>query len=172
MPSGAQTEASILGEDECFKSSKRCDQRKGSIPTVEFEGEPYRARVSFFLGNLQPGKGPGTDRDRPGKPSGCPHSTLTEWQRFVYGSSFSAALRRPPRPRCCTFQRRPASGCPLMRVSSTPSSARRYCLGPLSSGASSFIMRSNFTRWSGLRICMMRVLPVARRSSSCSCRLS
>jgi mannose-6-phosphate isomerase-like protein (cupin superfamily) len=42
-----------------FQILKRCDQRKGSIATVEFEGEPYGAGVSFFLGNLQPGKGPG-----------------------------------------------------------------------------------------------------------------
>ena len=42
-----------------FEILKRCDQRKGSIAAVEFEGEPYGAGVSFFLGNLQPGKGPG-----------------------------------------------------------------------------------------------------------------
>ena len=36
-----------------------CDQRKGAIAKVEFEGEPYGAGVSFFLGNLPPGKGPG-----------------------------------------------------------------------------------------------------------------
>jgi len=35
------------------------DQRKGSIATVEFEGKPYGAGVSFFLGNIEPGKGPG-----------------------------------------------------------------------------------------------------------------
>lgn len=42
-----------------FRVLKRCDQRRGSIAAVEFEGEPYGAGVSFFLGNLQPGKGPG-----------------------------------------------------------------------------------------------------------------
>jgi mannose-6-phosphate isomerase-like protein (cupin superfamily) len=42
-----------------FQMLHRGDQRKGSIATVEFEGEPYGAGVSFFLGNLQPGKGPG-----------------------------------------------------------------------------------------------------------------
>ncbi len=42
-----------------FQILKRCDQRKGSIATVEFEGRPYGAGVSFFLGNLQPGQGPG-----------------------------------------------------------------------------------------------------------------
>jgi mannose-6-phosphate isomerase-like protein (cupin superfamily) len=42
-----------------FQILNRCDQRKGSIATVEFEGEPYGAGVSFFLGNLPPGKGPG-----------------------------------------------------------------------------------------------------------------
>ncbi len=35
------------------------DQRKGKIAAVEFEGEPYGAGISFFLGNLEPGKGPG-----------------------------------------------------------------------------------------------------------------
>ena len=35
------------------------DQRKGKIANVEFEGEPYGAGVSFFLGNIEPGKGPG-----------------------------------------------------------------------------------------------------------------
>lgn len=35
------------------------DQRKGSIATVAFEGEEYEAGVSFFLGNLAPGTGPG-----------------------------------------------------------------------------------------------------------------
>ncbi len=42
-----------------FQILKRCHQRKGSIATVEFEGEPYGAGVSFFLGNLQPGNDPG-----------------------------------------------------------------------------------------------------------------
>lgn len=42
-----------------FQILNRCHQRKGSIATVEFEGEPYGAGVSFFLGNLPPGKGPG-----------------------------------------------------------------------------------------------------------------
>ena len=34
------------------------DQRKGAIAAVEFEGEPYGAGVSFFIGDLEPGKGP------------------------------------------------------------------------------------------------------------------
>ena len=42
-----------------FRILNRCDQRKGSIAAVEFEGEPYGAGISFFLGNLPPGKGPG-----------------------------------------------------------------------------------------------------------------
>ncbi|HEY2014267.1 MAG TPA: cupin domain-containing protein [Bryobacteraceae bacterium] len=42
-----------------FRILKRSDQRNGAIATVEFEGEPYGAGVSFFLGNLPPGKGPG-----------------------------------------------------------------------------------------------------------------
>ena len=42
-----------------FQILRPGDQRKGSIAAVEFEGEPYGAGVSFFLGNLPPGKGPG-----------------------------------------------------------------------------------------------------------------
>jgi mannose-6-phosphate isomerase-like protein (cupin superfamily) len=42
-----------------FRILHRGDQRKGSIAAVEFEGQPYGAGVSFFVGNLQPGKGPG-----------------------------------------------------------------------------------------------------------------
>ena len=42
-----------------FHILHRRDQRKGAIATVEFEGEPYGAGISFFLGNLPPGKGPG-----------------------------------------------------------------------------------------------------------------
>jgi mannose-6-phosphate isomerase-like protein (cupin superfamily) len=42
-----------------FQILHRGDQRKGKIASVEFEGEPYGAGVSFFLGNVQPGKGPG-----------------------------------------------------------------------------------------------------------------
>ena len=45
-----------------FHILKRRDQRKGAIATVEFEGEPYGAGVSFFQGNLLPGKGPGLHR--------------------------------------------------------------------------------------------------------------
>ena len=42
-----------------FHILKRRDQKKGSIAAVEFEGESYGAGISFFLGNLPPGKGPG-----------------------------------------------------------------------------------------------------------------
>lgn len=45
-----------------FHIVKHRDQRKGAIAKVEFEGEPYGAGVSFFEGNLQPGKGPGLHR--------------------------------------------------------------------------------------------------------------
>ncbi len=34
------------------------DQRKGAIAAVEFQGESYGAGVSFFIGDLEPGKGP------------------------------------------------------------------------------------------------------------------
>ena len=42
-----------------FHILKPCDQRKGPIAKVEFEGAPYGAGLSFFEGNLPPGKGPG-----------------------------------------------------------------------------------------------------------------
>jgi mannose-6-phosphate isomerase-like protein (cupin superfamily) len=42
-----------------FRILKPSDQKKGAIAKVEFEGEPYGAGVSFFVGNLPPGKGPG-----------------------------------------------------------------------------------------------------------------
>ncbi len=45
-----------------FHILHRRDQRKGSIATVEFEGEQYGAGISFFLGNLTAGKGPGPHR--------------------------------------------------------------------------------------------------------------
>ena len=38
---------------------KRRDQRRGAIASVEFEGEPYGAGISFFHGSLSPGRGPG-----------------------------------------------------------------------------------------------------------------
>lgn len=41
-----------------FHVLHRSDQRKGIIATVEFEGMPYNAGASFFLGDLAPGKGP------------------------------------------------------------------------------------------------------------------
>jgi mannose-6-phosphate isomerase-like protein (cupin superfamily) len=42
-----------------FHILNRRDQRKGSLAEVQFEGEPYGAGISFFRGNLAPGKGPG-----------------------------------------------------------------------------------------------------------------
>ena len=42
-----------------FHILHRHDQRKGAIAEVEFEGEPYEAGISFFVGDLEPGKGPG-----------------------------------------------------------------------------------------------------------------
>lgn len=41
-----------------FHIVHRSDQRKGAIADVAFEGEPYGAGVSFFIGDLEPGKGP------------------------------------------------------------------------------------------------------------------
>ena len=38
------------------------DQSKGSIAAVEFEGAPHGSEVSFFLGDLVSGKGPGLHR--------------------------------------------------------------------------------------------------------------
>jgi len=37
----------------------RSDQKQGNIAKVQFEGKPYGAGVSFFRGDLPPGKGPG-----------------------------------------------------------------------------------------------------------------
>jgi mannose-6-phosphate isomerase-like protein (cupin superfamily) len=34
------------------------DQHPGAIAAVEFQGAPYGAGVSFFVGDLAPGKGP------------------------------------------------------------------------------------------------------------------
>ena len=42
-----------------FHILHRDDQRRGAIAAVEFEGEPYGSDVSFLLGDLLPGKGPG-----------------------------------------------------------------------------------------------------------------
>ena len=42
-----------------FHIVKPCDQKKGPIAKVEFEGESYGAGISFFEGNLPPGRGPG-----------------------------------------------------------------------------------------------------------------
>lgn len=41
---------------------RRQDQRKRAIADVEFEGEEFGAGVSFFVGNLPTGKGPGLHR--------------------------------------------------------------------------------------------------------------
>ena len=45
-----------------FQILKPGNQRKGPIANVEFEGAPYAAGISFFQGNLPPGKGPGMHR--------------------------------------------------------------------------------------------------------------
>jgi len=42
-----------------FHILHRHDQRRGAIAEVAFEGEPYDAGISFFAGELEPGKGPG-----------------------------------------------------------------------------------------------------------------
>ena len=42
-----------------FHILKPCDQRNGPIAKVEFQGAPYGAGISFFHGNLPPGKAPG-----------------------------------------------------------------------------------------------------------------
>jgi quercetin dioxygenase-like cupin family protein len=38
---------------------QRSEQQKGTIAAVEFEGALYEAGVSFFIGDLEPGQGPG-----------------------------------------------------------------------------------------------------------------
>jgi quercetin dioxygenase-like cupin family protein len=42
-----------------FQILHRSDQKKGKIAAVEFEGVTFGAGLSFFVGNLEPGKGPG-----------------------------------------------------------------------------------------------------------------
>jgi quercetin dioxygenase-like cupin family protein len=41
-----------------FQVLHKGDQRKGAIAEVEFEGATYSAGVSFFVGDLAPGRGP------------------------------------------------------------------------------------------------------------------
>lgn len=41
-----------------FRILHRSDQQQGAIAAVEFEGKAYGAGVSFFIGELEPGKGP------------------------------------------------------------------------------------------------------------------
>jgi mannose-6-phosphate isomerase-like protein (cupin superfamily) len=41
-----------------FHVLRRGDQQRGAIAAGEFEGAPYGAGVSFFVGNLEPGQGP------------------------------------------------------------------------------------------------------------------
>ena len=42
-----------------YHAIRREDQVKGKIADVEFEGEPFGAGLSFFIGDLMPGHGPG-----------------------------------------------------------------------------------------------------------------
>ena len=42
-----------------FHIVHRDEQRKGAIAAVEFAGAAHGSEVSFFLGDLPPGKGPG-----------------------------------------------------------------------------------------------------------------
>ena len=45
-----------------FQILRREDLRKGAIASIEFEGKQYGAGVSFFVGHVAPGKGPGLHR--------------------------------------------------------------------------------------------------------------
>ena len=42
-----------------FHILHRSEQQKAAIATVEFEGEQYDTGISFFVGDLEPGQGPG-----------------------------------------------------------------------------------------------------------------
>jgi quercetin dioxygenase-like cupin family protein len=42
-----------------FHIVHREDQRQGAIAAMQFEGKPFGSEVSFFMGDLPPGKGPG-----------------------------------------------------------------------------------------------------------------
>ncbi len=45
-----------------FHIVRRDEQQRGALARVQFEGAPYGSDVSFFLGYLPPGKGPGLHR--------------------------------------------------------------------------------------------------------------
>jgi quercetin dioxygenase-like cupin family protein len=60
-----------------FHILNRNEQKKGAIATVEFEGRLYDAEVSFFVGDLEPGKGPGLHK-HPYSETCIVHSGLAE----------------------------------------------------------------------------------------------
>lgn len=41
-----------------FHILRRSEQQKGTIAAVEFEGAPYDIDLSFFVGDVEPGRGP------------------------------------------------------------------------------------------------------------------
>lgn len=45
-------------DSQMFHILRPNEQRKGAVAAVAFEGEPHRAGVSFFRGDLEPGNGP------------------------------------------------------------------------------------------------------------------
>jgi quercetin dioxygenase-like cupin family protein len=45
-----------------FHVVRQGDAPRGAIAAVAFEGEPYGAGISFFLGDLPPGEGPALHR--------------------------------------------------------------------------------------------------------------
>lgn len=51
--------AEAIWRTTMFHILQQSEQRKGAIAAVEFEGAPYDVDVSFFVGDLEPGRGPG-----------------------------------------------------------------------------------------------------------------
>ena len=53
-----EEEDRVMEEHTMVQVLRRPDQRKGAIASVEFEGVAYGAGISFFVGNVPPGRGP------------------------------------------------------------------------------------------------------------------
>jgi quercetin dioxygenase-like cupin family protein len=55
---GAAAASGTIESTVMFQVLRKGDLPKGAIADVEFEGESYAAGVSFFVGDLPPGRGP------------------------------------------------------------------------------------------------------------------
>jgi hypothetical protein len=83
-----------------FHILHRNEQQKGAIAAVEFEGGPYDADVSFFVGDLEPGQGPGMHK-HPYSETCIVHSGQVEatidglTKNTIQGYKYDAALKLP-----------------------------------------------------------------------------